>query len=91
MRYLTVTELSKKYNVSYQKVYRLIREGLPHQIEFKTILTKRRTKRLGERTLDDYKIRKKVILVKEEDWLEIPTFLRNKLIKKSLEYRRKEI
>jgi hypothetical protein len=64
MTYLTIPQLAKKYNLHPQVIYRLIKEGFP--FKWKKGYTKTK-----------YPPRK-VMVVSEEDWLEIPTYIRNK-------------
>jgi hypothetical protein len=72
MGYLTVPQLAKKYGHNPNVIYRLIREGFP----FKWQKVSFEVERKG------YKKTKfpprKVMVVSEEDWLEIPTYIRNK-------------
>jgi len=73
MTYLTVPQLAKKYNHHPNVIYRLIKEGFP--FKWKTVSLEAKRKR--DRVPMKFKPRK-VMVVSEEDWLEIPTYIRNK-------------
>lgn len=76
MRWLTVRELMKKYKIddrSYGGILKWIKKGW---------LKGKRKKLMVERRLKNGKVEKFKVegyLVSEESWLEIPTFIRNKL------------
>jgi hypothetical protein len=73
MTYLTVPQLAKKYGFYPNLIYRLIREGFP----FKWEVIRLEAKRKKDKVPMKFKPRK-VMMVSEEDWLDIPTFIRNK-------------
>jgi len=72
MTYLTVPQLAKKYGHHPKTIYRLIKEGFP----FKWKKISFEVEREGY-VKTKYPPRK-VMVVSEEDWLEIPTYIRNK-------------
>ena len=78
MGYLTVPQLAKKYGFYPNLIYRLIREGLPYKWEVVRLEAKRKR--------DSVSIKyppRKVMMVKEEDWLQIPIYIRNKWKRKN--------
>jgi len=70
--YLTIPQLAKKYDLHPKVIYRLIKEGFP----FKWKKVSFEVERKGY-AKTKYPPRK-VMVVNEEDWLNIPTFIRNK-------------
>jgi hypothetical protein len=73
MKYLTIPQLAKKYGHDPNVIYRLIREGFP----FKWKVVRLEAKRKRDSVPMKFPPRK-VRVVSEEDWLNIPTFIRNK-------------
>jgi hypothetical protein len=73
MKYLTIPQLAKKYGHDPNVIYRLIREGFP----FKWKVVRLKAKRKRDSVPMKFPPRK-VRVVSEEDWLNIPTFIRNK-------------
>jgi hypothetical protein len=72
MTYLTIPQLAKKYNLHPKVIYRLIKEGFP--FKWKKIIFEVERKGYAKTKYPP----RKVMVVSEEDWLEIPTYIRNK-------------
>ena len=70
--YLTLPELCKKYDQKYFRIYQWIKRGWLKATKAK-IPIKGKSKKGG--LYDNTTI---AYIIKEEDWLEIPAFLRNK-------------
>jgi hypothetical protein len=78
MGYLTVPQLAKKYGYHPNTIYRLIKEGFPFKWQKVGLETKRKRYSVSIK----YPPRK-VMMVKEEDWLQIPIYIRNKWKRKN--------
>jgi phage FluMu protein Com len=72
MSYLTIPQLAKKYGHHPQTIYRLIKEGFP--FKWKKVIFEVERKGYAKTKYPP----RKVMVVSEEDWLEIPTYIRNK-------------
>lgn len=85
-KFYTVPELAKISGVGYQKIYKLIKKGLPFikkEDPYQYIKTIAKGKEWKKKEKRQLKYTRKVILIDYDDWLEIPAFIREGWKRKS--------